>query len=37
MIQRAVKAWAETHIDAIHSARVRYDANGDRSKVHQDN
>lgn len=27
-IQRAVKTWAETHIDAIHAARARYDADG---------
>src|SRR4051794_38062378 len=33
-IQRAIKTWAETHIDAIHQARVSYDANGDRSKMH---
>jgi DNA-binding HxlR family transcriptional regulator len=24
-VQRAIKAWAEAHIDAIHSARARYD------------
>jgi DNA-binding HxlR family transcriptional regulator len=23
--QRAIKAWAETHIDRIHAARERYD------------
>jgi DNA-binding HxlR family transcriptional regulator len=33
-IQRAVKAWAETHIDAIHKARERFDAiDDDRSKM----
>ncbi len=25
-LQRAIKAWAETHIDRIHRARARYDA-----------
>lgn len=28
-LQRAIKVWAETHIAAIHSARVRYDGDGD--------
>jgi DNA-binding HxlR family transcriptional regulator len=32
-VQRAIKAWAEAHIDAIHSARVRYD---DGEKTPQD-
>jgi DNA-binding HxlR family transcriptional regulator len=25
-LQRAIKAWAETHIERIHDARARYDA-----------
>ncbi|WP_045739901.1 winged helix-turn-helix transcriptional regulator [Actinoplanes rectilineatus] len=32
-VQRAIKTWAETHIDAVHQARTRYDA--DRSSVPQ--
>ncbi|GAA3094137.1 helix-turn-helix domain-containing protein [Pseudonocardia yunnanensis] len=24
-LQRAIKAWAESHIDAVHAARARYD------------
>ncbi|MEU4337099.1 helix-turn-helix domain-containing protein [Micromonospora lupini] len=27
-VQRAIKAWAETHIGEVHSARERYDASG---------
>ena len=34
-IQHAIKSWAETHIDAIHSARVRYDTHGDPPKPPQ--
>lgn len=25
-IQRAIKDWAESHIEAVHAARARYDA-----------
>jgi DNA-binding HxlR family transcriptional regulator len=25
-LQRAIKSWAESHIDEVHSARARYDA-----------
>ncbi|MET8466241.1 winged helix-turn-helix transcriptional regulator [Micromonospora zamorensis] len=25
-VQRAIKAWAETHIDEVHAARARHDA-----------
>jgi DNA-binding HxlR family transcriptional regulator len=25
-VQRAIKAWAETHIEEVHAARARYDA-----------
>ncbi|MFG1916927.1 winged helix-turn-helix transcriptional regulator [Micromonospora sp. NPDC048898] len=25
-VQRAIKAWAETHIGAVHAGRARYDA-----------
>lgn len=25
-VQRAIKAWAEAHIDSVHGARQRYDA-----------
>ncbi|MET8121988.1 helix-turn-helix domain-containing protein [Micromonospora sp. NPDC005291] len=27
-VQRAIKAWAETHIAEVHEARERYDASG---------
>lgn len=27
-VQRAIKAWAEQHIEAVHAARARYDAAG---------
>ena len=29
-LQRAIKAWAETHIDRVHAARARYDASENR-------
>jgi DNA-binding HxlR family transcriptional regulator len=29
-VQRAIKAWAETHIEEVHAARARYDARDDR-------
>ncbi len=34
-VQRAIKTWAETHIDTIHGARVRYDADGGRPETPQ--
>lgn len=34
-IQRAIKTWAETHIDEIRKSRMRHDAHGDQAKMHQ--